>query len=109
MIVVFPDGKQAKCKVLGADYTRDVGLAKIIEPGKYPFAELGDSDKLQTTTIVIALGHPGGYDVRRSPPAVRRQPAAPRRWSRGRGRSDRTSAAATRPDVLSGPTIRVTC
>jgi serine protease Do len=69
MIVVFPDGRQAKCKVLGADYTRDVGLAKIIEPGKYPFAELGDSDKLQTTTIVIALGHPGGYDVRRTPPA----------------------------------------
>jgi serine protease Do len=69
MMVVFPDGKQAKCKVLGADYTRDVGLAKIIEPGKYAFAELGDSDKLDITTIVIALGHPGGYDVRRTPPA----------------------------------------
>ena len=69
MIVVFPDGKQAKCKVLGADYTRDVGLAKIIGPGKYAFAELGDSDKLDITTIVIALGHPGGYDVRRTPPA----------------------------------------
>ncbi len=69
MIVVFPDGRQAKCKVLGADYTRDVGLAKIIEPGKYAFAELGDSDKLETTSIVIALGHPGGYDVRRTPPA----------------------------------------
>jgi serine protease Do len=69
MIVVFPDGRQAKCKVLGADYTRDVGLAKIIEPGKYAFAELGDSDRLDITTIVIALGHPGGYDVRRTPPA----------------------------------------
>ena len=69
MIVVFPDGKQAKCKVLGADYTRDVGLAKIIGPGKYPFAELGDSDKLEVTSIVISLGHPGGYDVRRTPPA----------------------------------------
>ena len=69
MIVVFPDGTQAKCKVLGADYTRDVGLAKIIGPGKYAFAELGDSDKLDITTIVIALGHPGGYDVRRTPPA----------------------------------------
>ena len=69
MIVVFPDGKHAKCKVLGADYTRDVGLAKIIEPGKYAFAELGDSDKLDITTVVIALGHPGGYDGRRTPPA----------------------------------------
>ena len=69
MIVVFPDGKQAKCKVLGADYTRDVGLAKIIEPGKYPFAEMGDSDKLELTTVVISLGHPGGFDIRRPPPA----------------------------------------
>ena len=69
MTVDFPDGKHAKCKVLGADYTRDVGLAKIIEPGKYPFAELGDSDRLDITTIVISLGHPGGYDVRRTPPA----------------------------------------
>ena len=55
--------------VLGADYTRDVSLAKIIGAGKYAFAELGDSDKLETTTLVIALGHPGGYDVRRTPPA----------------------------------------
>ena len=69
MTVVFPDGKQAKCKVLGSDYTRDVGLAKIIQPGKYAFAALGDSDKLDITTIVVALGHPGGYDVRRTPPA----------------------------------------
>ncbi|MEO6742356.1 MAG: trypsin-like peptidase domain-containing protein, partial [Chthoniobacteraceae bacterium] len=61
--------KQAKCKVLGADYTRDVGLAKIIEPGKYPVAEMGDSDKLELTSIVIALGHPGGFDMRRPPPA----------------------------------------
>ena len=68
MIVVFPDGKQAKCKVLGADYDRDVGLAKITQPGTYPFAALGDSDKLEPTTIVIALGHPGGYDLRRTPP-----------------------------------------
>ncbi len=69
MTVVFPDGKQAKCKVLGADYTRDVGLAQIIEKGKYPVAEMGDSDKLEVTSLVVALGHPGGYDFRRTPPA----------------------------------------
>jgi len=68
MIVVFPDGKQEKCKVLGSDYTRDVGLAKIIKPGKYPVAEMGDSDKLEQTTLVVALGHPGGFDIRRPPP-----------------------------------------
>ena len=68
MIVVFPNGKQVRCKVLGADYGRDVGLAKIKEEGTYPFAELGDSDKLVATTIVVGLGHPGGYDIRRPPP-----------------------------------------
>ena len=29
MTVIYPDGKQRKCDVLGANYTRDVGLAKI--------------------------------------------------------------------------------
>jgi serine protease Do len=68
MIVIFPDGKQMKCKVLGANYDRDVGLAKITAPGTYPFCAVGDSDKLEATTIVVGLGHPGGYDVRRTPP-----------------------------------------
>ena len=68
MVVVFPDGKQARCKVLGANYERDVSLAKITAAGTYPFSAMGDSDKLEPTTIVIALGHPGGYDVRRTPP-----------------------------------------
>ena len=68
MIVVFPNGKQTKCKVLGANYDRDVSLAKITVAGNYPFVAVGDSDKLELTSIVIGLGHPGGYDVRRSPP-----------------------------------------
>ena len=68
MQVIFPDGKQARCKVLGADYARDVSLAKITQAGTYPFAEMGDSDKLEPTSIVVALGHPGGFDLRRSPP-----------------------------------------
>ncbi|MEQ1850650.1 MAG: trypsin-like peptidase domain-containing protein [Chthoniobacteraceae bacterium] len=68
MIVVFPDGRETKCKVLGANYERDIGLAKITTPGSYPFATMGDSDKLATTTIVVGLGHPGGYNVRRTPP-----------------------------------------
>lgn len=68
MIVVFPDGKHSRCKVLGANYRRDVSLAKIEQPGNYAFAPMGDSDKLQATTVVLAMGHPGGYDLRRSPP-----------------------------------------
>lgn len=68
MTVIFPDGRSVKCKVLGANYTRDVSLAKIEEPGTYPFTEIGDSDKLEETSFVIAMGHPGGFDLRRTPP-----------------------------------------
>lgn len=68
MVVVFPNGKQARCKVLGADYRRDVSLAKIEQPGTYVFTEIGDSKTLEPTTVVVAMGHPGGYDLRRTPP-----------------------------------------
>lgn len=68
MVVLFPDGKETRCKVLGADYERDVSVAKIIPAGTYPFAEVGDSDALKPSTMVVALGHPGGYDARRTPP-----------------------------------------
>lgn len=68
MTVIFPEGHSVKCKVLGADYTRDVSLAKIEAPGTYPFVEMGDSDRLVETSDVVAMGHPGGFDLRRKPP-----------------------------------------
>ena len=68
MDVIFPDGHKEKAKVLGADYRRDVSLVKIEKAGKYTFAEMGDSDKLDVTTMVLAMGHPGGYEIRRTPP-----------------------------------------
>ena len=68
MTVIFPDGHSLKCTVLGANYTTDVSLAKIDEAGTYPFVELGNSDQLEPTTMVVAMGHPGGFDLRRTPP-----------------------------------------
>jgi serine protease Do len=68
MTVIFPNGQSVKCKVLGENYGRDVSLAKIETPGTYPFVELGDSDKLEETSDVVAMGHPGGFDLRRTPP-----------------------------------------
>jgi serine protease Do len=68
MTVIFPDKTEKHAKVLGANATRDVGLVKIIEAGPFPFAEIGDSDTLEPTTMVVALGHPGGFDARRTPP-----------------------------------------
>ncbi len=66
--VVFTDRKLVHARVLGADYHRDVALAMITEPGDYPFMELGDTKKLAIGEMVVALGHPGGFDPQRKPP-----------------------------------------
>lgn len=68
MVVIFPDGSQAKAKVLGANYNRDAAMAKLIGEGPWPFAEVGDSEPLQTGDFVVAMGHPQGYDPTRRPP-----------------------------------------
>ena len=68
MTVIFPDGHSLKSTVLGANYTADVSLVKLDEAATYPFVELGDSDRLEPTTMVVAMGHPGGFDLRRTPP-----------------------------------------
>lgn len=66
--VVFADHKLVHARVLGADYHRDVALAMIAEPGDYPFMELGDTTTLGIGDMVVALGHPGGFDPQRKPP-----------------------------------------
>ena len=66
--VVFPNGKQARGKVLGANYTRDSAMVKIIDPGPWPYAEIGTSKNLKSGDLVLALGHAGGYDPIRTPP-----------------------------------------
>ena len=68
MTVVFPDGRQEKAKVLGANYTRDAAMAKLMGEGPWPFAEIGSSDSLEVGDFVVAMGHPKGYDPTRRPP-----------------------------------------
>ncbi len=55
------DGREVDGKTLGMFRTLDAGLMKITEDGEYPFAELGDSNKVKTGNWCIALGHPGGF------------------------------------------------
>jgi serine protease Do len=55
------DGHEVEGKTLGMFRTLDAGLMKITEGGEYPFAELGDSNKVKTGHWCIALGHPGGF------------------------------------------------
>jgi len=55
------DGRTVKGKTLGLFRTMDAGLMKIVEPGVYPFAEMGNSNRLKDGQWCLAMGHPGGY------------------------------------------------
>jgi len=55
------DGREVDGKTLGMFRTLDAGLLKITEGAEYPFAELGDSSKVNVGQWCIALGHPGGF------------------------------------------------
>ncbi len=71
MIVIFPNGKQANAKVLGANFTRDSAMIQITDPapaGGWPHAEVGHPKNLKLGDFVIAMGHPSGYDPSRTPP-----------------------------------------
>lgn len=66
--VVFPDGKQVRGKVLGANYSRDIAMVKITDKGPWPHAEIGASKPLVAGDWVVALGHSAGFDAARTPP-----------------------------------------
>jgi serine protease Do len=68
VLVVFPDGKQVKGKVLGANLSKDIGMVQIEEKGPWPFMERGESKPLQAGDWVIAMGHSTGFDPSRTPP-----------------------------------------
>ncbi len=68
VMVVFPDGKQATGKVLGANLSKDIGLVQIEEKGPWPFMERGVSKPLEAGDWVIAMGHSAGFDAARTPP-----------------------------------------
>jgi serine protease Do len=68
LVAVFPDGRRVKAVALGADRSRDAGMAKITEPGNWPHVELGKSSELKPGQWCMALGHPGGVQEGRTPP-----------------------------------------
>ena len=68
LTIIFPDGRSVKGESLGSNRTRDAGLARITEEGKWTFAKIGDSKKAKLGEWLIAMGHPGGFDLNRSPP-----------------------------------------
>ncbi len=66
--IILNDGKQLKGKSLGMNRSIDSGLIKIDGDGPFPFADMGKSSELKPGQWVIATGHPGGFDPRRTPP-----------------------------------------
>lgn len=68
ILVVFPDGKQVQGKVLGANYSKDIAMVKIQDPGEWPHVTLGTSKNLGAGDWVVALGHSAGFDPARTPP-----------------------------------------
>lgn len=68
LLVIFPDGKQEKAVVLGANYTRDAAMVKLVNSGPWKAVRMGDSSRLEVGSYVIALGHSKGFDPNRRPP-----------------------------------------
>lgn len=62
----FPDGKTARGKTLGVDRVSDTGLMRITDSGPWPHAAMGELERARIGDWVLALGHPGGFDPRRS-------------------------------------------
>ena len=57
----LPDGNQFEARLIGDDPETDLALLKIEAPGLVPAAPLGDSDVVRVGQLVIAIGHPYGF------------------------------------------------
>jgi serine protease Do len=64
--LTFQDGKVVRGKTLGVERDDDTGLIRITDKGPWPYAQVGDLDQARTGDWVLALGHPGGFDLKRS-------------------------------------------
>lgn len=68
ILVIFPNGKQVKGKVLGANYSRDIAMVQLPQDREWSALELGDSKSLEAGDWVVSLGHSTGFDANRPPP-----------------------------------------
>ena len=62
----FPNGKTARGQTLGVDEEGDAGLMRITDPGPWPHADVGEMKHARLGDWTLALGHPGGFDAKRS-------------------------------------------
>ncbi len=66
--VFFSDGRKWQGKVLGANFSKDIGMVQMVDPGPWPFMELGESKPLEAGDWLVAMGHSAGFDPARTPP-----------------------------------------
>ena len=62
----FPDGKTAWGKTIGVGRDTDTGLMRITRLGPWPHVPLGELEHAGIGDWTLALGHPGGFDLKRS-------------------------------------------
>jgi serine protease Do len=69
--VILTDGTIVGARTLGLNRDLDAGLMKITdenwESDDWPYAEMADADSAALGQWVLALGHPGGYQLDRKP------------------------------------------
>jgi len=59
--VILHDGRELSAKVVGRDAQTDLAVIKVDEKN-LPYAELGDSSKLEVGELAVAIGSPMGTD-----------------------------------------------
>lgn len=68
MVVHFADGRRGKAKVLGANLSKDIAMARMEGEGPWPFVEIGESKPLEAGDWVAAMGNSKGFDPERPAP-----------------------------------------
>ena len=58
--ITFSDGSTASAVTLGINRGFDSGMLKITDEGKWPFVDIGESNRLKKGQWVMSIGHPGG-------------------------------------------------
>jgi serine protease Do len=66
VMFTFPSGRTARGKTLGVDEDSDTGLMRITDPGPWPHVSVGEMEHARLGDWTLALGNPGGFDLKRS-------------------------------------------
>ncbi len=66
VVFTFADGKTVNGVTMGMDEESDTGLLKITDSGPWPYVPTGSLDGVHVGEWMLALGHPGGFDAKRS-------------------------------------------